>query len=655
MRRRRQCLEEFICLLLICYSSWGAAGFSVSSPPPKQISRILPTRTIVSSSTPRRIFHLYSYQPNKQQRKEEEEEEEDWGNHWIRPSSARNDEDVLQFMLQENDSNAAKDDILYMDVCVDGALMQTGPLSQQIDQVLAQRLPDARSRRALVAQMTVQQVLRVVLQHSGLVSSTYNEGEEASWGTVEALRGPMNHPPEEPFDSWDALCQHWQPGQTLSFTLRQVPTKRRSVSLQTLRDSMNGPVKEEEDEDYDDEPPITTLAALKADHSRRVEQAPREIAAAPYTGRDTRGYRVLSARDIQEAQQYQEAAKESGMVHNVTRHVMHALVTHGCVLVEWTDAKDVETFARMWEQVETLMEDPDRVAQLPPLQKVSNATADAHIKVGFASYQEGQMQFLERRRRSDGVWLPPTVLPPHAPHHSNHTSALSRAFDRQAELGRALVQLVVAASTAEVCGGGKDATEGAVLLARNWVDDGHTNWLGPSPEVEDDDDHPTAVSASPQRLCRYQVFGTEDHATTGELFGAHTDSSFLTAVPVAAVAGLEVYDEEAEQWYRPEAAAWNHYTSTQGDNDTAIPWYARYGVFMAGEWLQLVSGNQVPAAVHRVIAANRTSAPVLLRARAKERFDTERYFGVDPTNPEIWPVWKECQGRQLSEIHQALQ
>jgi hypothetical protein len=582
-----------------------------------------------SSTIPPTTLLLYGAHRNEPPQKErpqtKEEEEDDWGNHWIRPSAATNDDDVLDLLLEPSESEGNDDDtLLLMDVSVDGALLQTGPLSQRIDAALQRRWPDPIRRRALVAQMTAQQVLSVVLQHSGLELANATQ----VGGTVEAM-----HVPEQSvtsFDSWEALAEHWLPGETLSFRWRQVPTRRRSVSWETWRASF----PEATDTD-DDDPPITTLAELKADHTRRVERAPRSVAtSSPYTGTAARGYRVLSAGDIRAAQQRQAAGmNEDPLVQNVTRHVMHALVAHGCLLVEWTDPAEVAIFARMWEQVATLL-DPSQIAQLPPLQKVADGDANTtHIKVGLASYQDGQMQFLERRRRSDGTWLPALT---------ETDSALAAAFDVQAALGRALVQLVVAASTED--GGGPGDPDRAVQLARDWVDDG---------TARPQNNH-TSISMSPHRLCRYQDRGG-GNATNTELFGAHTDSSFLTVVPVAAVAGLEVYDEAAAQWYRPEAAAWQHH-SRHHPHASPPPWYARYAVFMAGEWLQLASGNQVAAVVHRVVAANRTSAPVLLRARPDETFDVLRYLGVDPTNdPAVWPVWKECQGKRLSEIHDALQ
>jgi isopenicillin N synthase-like dioxygenase len=82
---------------------------------------------------------------------------------------------------------------------------------------------------------------------------------------------------------------------------------------------------------------------------------------------------------------------------------------------------------------------------------------------------------------------------------------------------------------------------------------------------------------SPHRLCRYSNNDARDKektkGPTREVFGAHTDSTFITAVPVAAVSGLEVYDEAAEQWYRPEKATrqhWQHAQKATGKDPEAM-------------------------------------------------------------------------------------
>ena len=76
---------------------------------------------------------------------------------------------------------------------------------------------------------------------------------------------------------------------------------------------------------------------------------------------------------------------------------------------------------------------------------------------------------------------------------------------------------------------------------------------------------------------------------------------------------------------------------------------------MPGELLQITSRNNVPAAVHRVVAANeaaRFSAPVLLRARPGTNMDIERYMG---STEKADSLLMECNGMKMEEIHDALQ
>jgi len=145
----------------------------------------------------------------------------------------------------------------------------------------------------------------------------------------------------------------------------------------------------------------------------------------------------------------------------------------------------------------------------------------------------------------------------------------------------------------------------------------------------------------------------------------HTDSTFITAVPCAEVAGLDVYDEAAEQWYRPELTARRHWRAvrlsqghdpdslTETIDNSDVPWHSRYVVLMPGELLQLATRNEILATVHRVVAATdtpRLSAPVLLRGRPSQRWDCNRYLGKADT-----PLLKECDGMSVNEIHDALQ
>ena len=86
-----------------------------------------------------------------------------------------------------------------------------------------------------------------------------------------------------------------------------------------------------------------------------------------------------------------------------------------------------------------------------------------------------------------------------------------------------------------------------------------------------------------------------------------------------------------------------------------IPWHARYIAIMAGEHLQLVTRNEIPSSVHRVVAAKgrpaRLSAPILLRARPGTKFLADRYLGGTLGNSLL----AECDGKTMEEIYDATQ
>jgi isopenicillin N synthase-like dioxygenase len=194
------------------------------------------------------------------------------------------------------------------------------------------------------------------------------------------------------------------------------------------------------------------------------------------------------------------------------------------------------------------------------------------------------------------------------------------------------------------------ASDAAILMTEEIMDDGR-----PLGQSFDNSEGP--VSMSPHRICRYANDGQSNKKRLSEVFGAHTDTSFVTIVPAAAVSGLEVFDEDELKWYRPELYARKHSKNldSRGAMNEKFPWHSRYLVVMPGELLQITSRDNVPAAVHRVVAANeaaRLSAPVLLRARPGTVMDVERYMGsLDNANS----VLLECNGMKMEDIHDALQ
>lgn len=358
---------------------------------------------------------------------------------------------------------------------------------------------------------------------------------------------------------------------------------------------------------------------------------------------------------------------------------MNALVSHGVLLVDLSDGgvtfKNAETMAKMWKATEEFFElvsDPVAADNLPGMTTVMEA-GSRHAKVGYAEYDSGSMKFLETRRgRKNGNLLPVEAAEILG---ADRVAALQSSFDVASQIGKDVVRIAVAASSVEhgaflqneKSGGERDqrirASQSATLLANELVDDGRL--LGPDFESSSDDDGD--VSLSPHRLCRYseELQGEE---SSREIFGAHTDSSFVTIVPVAAISGLEVYDEEAERWYRPELQAraqWQAEQILRGrdpsnlvdevEGGQKIPWHSRYLAIMPGEYLQLATRDEIPSAVHRVVAAkgkpSRLSAPILLRGRPGTSFDTKRYLGGILGNALL----QDADGLSLEEIHNKCQ
>ena len=357
-------------------------------------------------------------------------------------------------------------------------------------------------------------------------------------------------------------------------------------------------------------------------------------------------------------------------------HVMNALVAHGVLLVDLTDGgssfRDAEAVAQVWKTAGEFfesVEDESVAAKLPGMTTVME-TGSQHAKVGYSEYDGGSMKFLETRQERKTE----NLLPEEAKEivGEDGLSALQISFQCVSDVGKDVVRIAVASSSVEN-GAFLDpkagetaerdqkilASQAATLLADELVDNGKPLPSGVQIEHSEGD-----VSMSPYRLCRY-TDTREDSGTTREVFGAHTDTSFVTIVPVAEISGLEVFDEDAEKWYRPELRAraqWEEEQAASGKDPSLqydetpdgkqIPWHCRYVAIMPGENLQLATRNEIPAAVHRVVAAKsgepRLSAPVLLRGRPGTKFLSDRYLGGWLGNQLIL----DADGLSMEEIHE---
>ena len=576
---------------------------------------------------------------------------------------------------------------------ISGEAFQTGPLSKRMFEVIISKTSLEMSdeiRRAFTLyamDFTAKEATRAALSQNGLEMVLLEEDEDQGmWGDIEAVRlydEKTGIAFEAMYDSLDDAVENWSPGQPFDFVVRQVPAKVKELSVQellqaldpdgSLRDDGKGLNDEKQNDEllsaiFDDEE-IASLADLASYNVQRTESAPQgaSVESRSFAGGISRGYQVIRRDKLR-----QVAGTED---ESTLKHVMNALVAHGVLLVDLTNGgetmQSAKVLSQMWSAVESFFGaiDDVSVANSLPMMATINEAGSKHAKVGFAVADSGSLMFLETRtERKSGHLLPKEagdIL------GDDGVASIREAFDIVAQTAKDVVRIATAASCVEhgAFSGSfeevqlKEASQAAALMTEELVDDGK-----PLPDNLGIEMNEVSVSMSPHRLCRYSERSPDAATAAREVFGAHVDSSFITAVPVAAVSGLEVFDEESEKWYRPELKARSHWEETQrklGKDPTAkvemiedgleIPWYCRYVALLPGEYLQLVTRDEVPATVHRVVAATggepRLSAPILLRGRPGSKFLPKRYVGGTMGNPLL----EECSGKTMEQIHDLTQ
>ena len=483
-----------------------------------------------------------------------------------------------------------------------------------------------RTLQIYALDFTAKEAVRAALEQNGLelvLSDT--EEDVGAWSEIDAIRidGQL-------YDSWDDVVVvgndgggGWVPGTPVSFVARRVPAKLApTVGIDQLLKALDpdGALRSEaEEQGLELRPPlekeptdadadeVSSLAQLVTLQQRRIAAAPTAVSSTPRVRSDQR---IIDAADLL-------AVTTSSKDDPIVRHVMHGLVSHGYLLVRLEKTTKGCCLGPLWETVQAFYDyvDTSPTFSIPAMGEIQqNDTASglpvlslpAAAKVGYAAYDG--MEFLETRPYNSTTVLPielATVV---------ETQPALEAFSTIASLCRHVIRMVVAASGISVGN----------------VHDESKAWEYGSRVA----DELVAVDGarSPHRWCRYRS------QEEGALFGAHTDTSFLTAVPVAAQAGLEVYDEYEEEWYRPEASVDSEH-------------HDQYVVLVPGELLQIVSRDEVEAAIHRVIPGDRLSAPVLLRSTSVP-LDCKRYLG----GTSGWEAMLESlDGMKLDDIHQAMQ
>ena len=611
-----------------------------------------------------------------------------------------------------------------------GALMGVAMKRFPAGATMPSELEDVYKRYAM--DITAKEAVNAAFDQNGLQLALLDSGDgqnddEGLWGDIDSVQliDPATGEVEangEVYDSLDSAVEEgdWEPGQAFNFIARNVPAKLKEMDVSDFLSKLDpdGALRSEAkdkgitlpDED------VASLKDLGLECDRRTKVAPFEAEddETVYKGDGSKGYRVINRSDL-----LAESGNVDGTENDGTlMHVMDSLVSHSCLIIDLTDGgatfKDAIKLSKMWGTASNffdVVKNDDEFMKSLPGMKMAVGAGSPHAVTGFSSYNEGSMQFLETRIVRDSEDR--NIVPEEGVKviGEEGVTSLVDAFDVMCDAGKDLVRVAVAAANmeyggfieessaeeessdlpfisgltfedAEVSGVGMNdkgdivasarmCSEAAALMVDELIDDG---------KLYADNAEQGSINMSPHRLCRYEGKAKSDDeksdSNSKETFGAHTDTTFLTMVPVAEVSGLEVFDEDANKWFRPELLArqvWENERKRQGldpsaqtdtvtifdgdeEKEVELPWYCRYVVAMPGELLQIATRNEVAAGVHRVVSVTdgdaRISAPVLIRARSGMRMNLSKYFGRSET---VGSLLKECDGMKMDEIHNALQ
>jgi len=135
---------------------------------------------------------------------------------------------------------------------------------------------------------------------------------------------------------------------------------------------------------------------------------------------------------------------------------MDAFANHGCLIVDITDGgtnfNTAVKVANMWKMIDSFFERLDRddsiLKTLPPLSAAKDA-GSRHATVGFASYDEGNMKFLETRikRSSHGQNIDPEEIGEII--GKEGVQAFTDAFKVMCDVGKDCTRIAIAAASVE--------------------------------------------------------------------------------------------------------------------------------------------------------------------------------------------------------------
>lgn len=341
-------------------------------------------------------------------------------------------------------------------------------------------------------------------------------------------------------------------------------------------------------------------------------------------------------------------------------HVMNSLVSHGVLLVDVTDGgKTVESaraLSNMWKAADALLDNQQNQTIIDCISP-SNMSSDS-------------LKSLEIRvERATGSLIPKEI----SEYLGNEgASVIKSALDIISRIGKDVIRIAIAASNVEHGAFLEDtektklsqearAGRAAALLTRELVDDGKP--LSHLTEVKHTD---TPISSS---SCFLQSYSNEtnsnDKTNMDKMHQGHPEAAFVSVVPLSSISGLEVYNEEAAKWYRPELRAREHWkelqtkvakaTTKTNDDTDPIPWHARYVAVIPGIYLQLASRNEIAASIVRMgsvdIGKTRLSCQLLLRGRSNAIFNMDRYLGGSRGSAML----EEFEGETMESFHNMTQ
>eukprot|EP00594_Rhizosolenia_setigera_P010473 CAMPEP_0178973868 /NCGR_PEP_ID=MMETSP0789-20121207/22024_1 /TAXON_ID=3005 /ORGANISM="Rhizosolenia setigera, Strain CCMP 1694" /LENGTH=627 /DNA_ID=CAMNT_0020661907 /DNA_START=217 /DNA_END=2100 /DNA_ORIENTATION=- len=587
---------------------------------------------------------------------------------------------------------------------ISGESYLLGPLSTQIYDAITsvackrfpnQQIPDELSDvyKIYAMDLSAKQATELALKQNNLQLASFEEDDEMEedeqqereWGLLENIkiegRGSFTFESLE-----DAVTKgNWNPGEPFSFIVRNVRARQKELDISELLQaidpdgSIRDSLDDREDRPEDPRERILSLTDLGNDCEDRCEKAPRETSIKGFAGGNTKGYQVIPIESIQ----YNDQSS--------TIQLMDALESHNYIVIDLGEEKGNE-MRKMWSSVSNFFNRFSKEEMKEKLPKMTSFPEAGSKKcvVGYASYEEDSMQFMETRitrdvQRNDNDGDGPQsfsgtpLLPAEVTTcvGDDGIQNLLNGFRVVTDLGKKIVTIAIAASTVEATDG-KVSSEKALQLAQLTTDELLDDGFAMRDYNMEKNSHmmnviDTSVCMSPLRLCKYSSVAKvgepvpTNSAKAEEVFGAHTDTTFVTIVPVAQVSGLEVYDESSSAWVRPELIARMHYENEMFEKNLNYDdesWHSRYVVVMTGELLQIVTRGMIESAVHRVVAAtggdSRLSAPILLRARANVRMDTERYFGFEGEDGQeeddcCGDLLNDTEGMTMEEVHDALQ